>query len=375
MTMRKPIKILFIDDDPAEIFILEEMLSLVPEFAFKLVHSNDLGTSFEILKSASFDIVLLDLGLPESTGIETLRTFLSVHKESAVIVVTGLNDFDVSVSAIESGAQDYIIKGEYQPLMLAKTIKFAIERKNLQEMAKRHSKLESLGTLTGGIAHEFNNMLGVILGHAELAEMEIAEWSPAKKNIEEIRKASLRAKEVVMKLMRAAQKMPTVKKPTAISDVIKESVNHIKKIIPETIDLSLDIHCSNETIMGDSAEINQVVMNLYDNAIYAMQGQHGVLSVRLEPIDLTLESEIRFDGLDPGKYVMLTIKDTGAGIVPSIMNRLYDPYFTTKDVDEGLGMGLAVVHGIVKNNRGAINIASEFGKGTTVEVVFPLTKE
>jgi signal transduction histidine kinase len=378
--MGKKLRILYIEDDPAEVFILQETLSQAPEFTFELVHGKDLTTSFEILKSSYFDVVLLDLGLPEGTGIETLKKFLHVHDQTAVVVITGLDDFDASVSAIESGAQDYIIKGQYQPLVLIKTIKFAIERKKLQELATRHKKLESLGTLAGGIAHEFNNILSVILGNIELMAYEIPDSSPVSDNIQEIHKASLRATDVVRKLLNTFQKMRTSKKPVPIGTIIKDALILIRKEIPVTVEICQDIRCSSEIILGDPIEISQVVMNLCTNSVHAMQDRTGVLTISLEVIELNQQSAIRFDGPHSGRfdsphlgnYAKLAVKDTGNGIEPAIMERLFDPYFTTKDISEGLGMGLAVVHGIVVEHGGYINIESAPGKGTMVEVLFPL---
>lgn len=371
----KKLQILYIDDDPAEVFILEETLVHAPGFDYELVHSENLTHALELLNSSSFDVVLLDLGLPESTGIDTLEQFLRIHNHTAVVVITGLNDFDVSVSAIEKGAQDYIVKGQYEPLMLIKTIKFAIERKKWQELATRQVKLESLGSLSGGIAHEFNNILTVITGNIELAADMIPESNPVKVYIEEAGTAALRARDVVRKLLNVAQKMRASRTPIAIGPTIKDVLDLIQKDLPGSIEMCQDIRCSSEMISGDPFAINQVVMNLFTNAVHAMSDQTGVLTVSLEAIELSQPSSSRLDGPDSGNYARLVVKDTGKGIEPAIMHRLFDPYFTTKGINEGLGMGLAVVHGIVKEHGGFIKIESTPGKGTMVEVLLPLLKE
>jgi signal transduction histidine kinase len=291
------------------------------------------------------------------------------------VVITGLNDFDVSVSAIEKGAQDYLVKGQYEPLLLIKTIKFAIERKKMQEMATRHIKLESLGTLSGGIAHEFNNILTVITGNIELAADMIPESNRVKAYIEEAGAAALRARDVVRKLLNVAQKMRASRTPLPIGPTIKDILDLIQKDLPVSIEMCQDIHCSSEMISGDPVAINQVVMNLCTNAVHAMSDQTGVLTVSLEAIELNQPSSSRLDGPDSGPYARLVVTDTGKGIEAAIMPRLFDPYFTTKQVNEGLGMGLAVVHGIVKEHGGFIKIESTPGKGTMVEVLLPLLKE
>jgi len=249
------------------------------------------------------------------------------------------------------------------------------EQKQLEKRLRHSQKMESIGTLAGGIAHEFNNMLGIIIGNAELAADDIPDSNPARNCLEEIRTASLRAKNVVRKLMRVAQKTPAFKKPIQIRAVITEALDLIRKTMPTTIDLRLNIRCTSETVLGDPTEISQVVINLCTNALHAMRGHTGVMSIRLEPAAVNREPAAQRSGLPPGDYVRLTVMDTGEGIEPAIMDRVFDPYFTTKAVDEGLGMGLAVVDGIIKHHNGSIHIHSEPGKGTTVEVLLPLAEK
>jgi len=149
----------------------------------------------------------------------------------------------------------------------------------------------------------------------------------------------------------------------------------LRAMIPTTIDIQQNILCESEVILSDPTEINQVLVNLCTNAMHAMSDMSGVLKVALEAINLDYHSVARYKDLKPGNFVKLTVKDTGEGISPNIINRIFDPYFTTKEVDHGLGMGLAVVYGIVKKNDGAIHVESKVGKGTTVEILFPLIEE
>jgi CheY-like chemotaxis protein len=232
--------------------------------------------------------------------------------------------------------------------------------------------MEAVGTLAGGIAHEFNNMLGIIIGNAELALDDSPEWNPASDYIREIKTASLRAQDVVRKLLSFARKTPELRKPVQMGSVIKESLDLMRTTIPASIDIRKNIACSTEMILGDPDEISQILINLCTNSVHAMAEESGVLEVGLDTIQLNRASARYDEDLKPGDYVRLRVKDTGKGIDPAFMDRLFDPYFTTKDVDQGLGMGLAVVHGIVKKHDGAIKIESEVGKGTTVDVLFPL---
>jgi signal transduction histidine kinase/CheY-like chemotaxis protein len=245
-------------------------------------------------------------------------------------------------------------------------------QKKMEEQLRHTHKMEAVGTLAGGIAHEFNNMLGIIIGNAELALDDSPEWNPASDYIREIKTASLRAQDVVRKLLSFARKTPELRKPVQMGSVIKESLDLMRTTIPASIDIRKNIACSTEMILGDPDEISQILINLCTNSVHAMAEESGVLEVGLDTIQLNRASARYDEDLKPGDYVRLRVKDTGKGIDPAFMDRLFDPYFTTKDVDQGLGMGLAVVHGIVKKHDGAIKIESEVGKGTTVDVLFPL---
>lgn len=184
----------------------------------------------------------------------------------------------------------------------------------------------------------------------------------------------MRAKDVVRKLLSVARKTPSSRRPIRIYSIIKESLDLLRKTIPATIEIRTTLQCSTETVLADPTEISQVLMNLCTNSAHAMIGGAGVLEVRLETVKLDRRHADRYEDLHPGDYVQLTVADTGKGIEPDIIERIFDPYFTTKDVDEGLGMGLAVVYGIVKKHEGAIEIESQPGKGTRVDVLFPLTE-
>jgi len=247
-------------------------------------------------------------------------------------------------------------------------------QKELESQLQHAQKMEAIGTLAGGIAHEFNNMLGIIIGNTDLAIDDMPAENPAADYMHEIKTAGLRAKDVVRKLLSASQKMPAAKKPIYIQTSVKEPLDFLRRTIPAMIDFKFESNCTTEMILGDPTEISQILINLCTNAMSAMSDQTGVIEVHLAPIKLDSESATQYERLNPGDYARLTVRDSGAGIEPEFIDRIFEPYFTTKDVDEGLGMGLAVVYGIVKNHKGSIKIKSEVGKGTTVEVLFPLTE-
>jgi PAS domain S-box-containing protein len=245
------------------------------------------------------------------------------------------------------------------------------EQKRLESQLQQAQKMESIGTLAGGIAHDFNNILGIILGNTELSLYDVPEWNPARLNLEEIRTASLRAKDVVRQLLSFARKTKLEKKPTNIILIIKESLKLLRSSIPTSIEIRQNIPEDIDTILADPTQINQVLINLCTNADHAMP-DGGVIVVTLKKIELDEDAAVQHPELNPGRYVNLTISDTGHGISHNEIDRIFDPYFTTKEVGKGTGMGLAVVHGIVKGHNGIILVESELGKGTTFSIFFPV---
>ena len=249
------------------------------------------------------------------------------------------------------------------------------EKNKLETQLQQSQKMEAVGTLAGGIAHDFNNILAVILGNTELASDDVPDSNPASKSLKAIHQASIRAKDMVRQLLAFSRKSDEESKPLDIAPVIKESMKMLRHAIPTSVEFKQHISDAFCNVMGDAAQINQIVMNLVTNAAHAMSEEGGLLEVTLEHIILQKEKACFDWVLSPGSYVRLRMKDTGEGIEPKIMDRIFDPYFTTKDVGKGTGMGLSVIHGIVKRHGGGILVESELGKGTVFEIYFPALGE
>ena len=243
------------------------------------------------------------------------------------------------------------------------------ERKSLESRLRHAEKMESIGVLAGGVAHDFNNILGIILGNAELALDDIPDWNPAHEFLKEIRASSLRAKDVVQELLRFSRKSEVQKKPLEISQLVEDSMKLLRTSIPTSIEFVLNIPESPNYIHADPTQINQILMNLASNAADAMDEEGGVLEISLEK--WAFEKRNQEMNLEPGKYIKLSVKDAGSGIERDDLGRIFDPYFTTKDVGKGTGMGLAIVYGIVKRHGAGIRIETTVGKGTTFELYFP----
>ncbi|MBF0449426.1 MAG: PAS domain S-box protein [Candidatus Magnetomorum sp.] len=249
------------------------------------------------------------------------------------------------------------------------------EAERLEEQLRQAHKMEAIGTLAGGIAHDFNNILTIILGYAEMAMDDTSEYSPAKSQIEQVLKAGNRAKDLVKQILAFSRKEIKERSPVQIHLLVNEALKLLRASIPTTIKIrrNIDSQCGN--ILADPTQIQQVLMNLCTNAAQSMDENGGILEVELISAQLSTDDIVNEPNLKPGHYAQLTVKDSGIGIDQKYLDRIFDPYFTTKEVGKGSGMGLAVVIGIVKSHDGMISVDSKLGKGTTFNVCFPIIEE
>ncbi|UCH07215.1 MAG: response regulator [Deltaproteobacteria bacterium] len=235
----------------------------------------------------------------------------------------------------------------------------------------RAQRLEAIGSLAGGIAHDFNNILSVIIGYTELLRCDLPEDSKAQSSVEAIYEAGIRAKDLVQQILTFSRQNEEEKKPLRMSIVVREALTLVRAALPTIIEIRQNLASQSDTILANPMQIHQVLINLCTNAAQAMREKGGVLEVSLEDADLDSEATALNPDLQPGGYVKLTVKDTGSGIAPEIVDRIFDPYFSTREPEHGAGMGLAVVHGIVKGSGGSIAVDSIVGEVTAIHVFFP----
>ncbi len=247
------------------------------------------------------------------------------------------------------------------------------ERERLELKLQQAQKMEAIGTLAGGIAHDFNNILGAILGYAQLTQMHTTTDPRVQGYIGNIFKASERAKSLVEQILTFTRQGKSQKVPSDIAIVVKEVVKLLRATIPSTVAIVQKVPVNLGTVMADQTQIHQVLMNLCTNAAHAMEARGGQLTVTLE--EHTVDAPAAAAGEDdlaPGRYLKLSVGDTGAGIDNAVLDRIFDPYFTTKSVGEGTGMGLATVHGIVNDHGGRVTVDSVPGEGSVFSVYFPV---
>jgi PAS domain S-box-containing protein len=278
--------------------------------------------------------------------IPVLKTLTSIHLDNRVHVLESFID----IKKLKAGQN---------------------KKTKLLRQLQHSQKMEAIGTLAGGIAHDFNNILTSIIGFTELSLDDIAKESIVYENLQEVSKAGFRAKELVKQILTFARQSETEKKPVQVSSIVKESLKFLRSSLPSIIEIQHELN-SDESVLAEPTQIHQILMNLCTNANHAMQNKQGILRILLNEVFLDNHFMRQHSKCKPGRFLNLSIKDTGCGISPENIDRIFDPYFTTKEMGTGTGIGLSVVQGIVNSYDGIITVESKIDKGTTFHVYLPI---
>ncbi len=248
------------------------------------------------------------------------------------------------------------------------------KRKKIESRLQQSQKMESIGNLAGGIAHDFNNILSSVIGFTELALDEVEEGSNVEDYLQDVYAAGERAKDLVKQILTFARQSEEEVKPIQIDIIIKEVLAFIRSSIPASVEIKKQIR-SDSFILGNGTQVHQILMNLCTNAAHAMEAKGGLLSVNLKEVVIDRQGHLNKLDLTTGDYVEIAISDTGVGIPPEAIGAIFEPYYTTKGVGEGTGMGLALVHSIVESYGGRVTVESTLGEGTTFTIYLPITKK
>ena len=248
------------------------------------------------------------------------------------------------------------------------------ENKRLQARLSQAQKMESIGTLAGGIAHDFNNILSPILLYSEFVMSEIEPDNPLQDSVKEIYTAGERARKLVRQILTFARKGSGERIRLRASLIIDDAVKFLRSTIPSSIDIRYENRAGQDSILADPTQLNQIIMNLCTNAAHAMQKNGGILDIILENRDITAREAKWSPDINPGRYLLIAVEDNGAGIPTEDLDRIFEPYYTTKDPGEGTGLGLAIIHGIVQDYGGHIEVKSQVGKGTIFHVYLPVSE-
>ena len=355
--------------------ILERSLNEIYVFdaeTFKFIQVNEgarknLGYTMEELQ----DLTPLDikteftedafrkLAAPLRTGFRDVIIFKTVHKRK-----------DESHYPVEVHLQ--YVAFDPSPVFVAIIIDIT-DKLRMEDRLQQAQKMEAIGTLAGGIAHDFNNILSAIRGYTELSLYDVEKESSLYQNLREVLQAGGRAEELIRQILTFSRQTEHERKPIQVKPICQEVLKFLRSSLPATIEIRQDIR-SDAAVMADPTQIHQVIMNLCTNAEHAMRENGGTLEVKLANVTLGAESTSQYPELTPGRYLELTVTDTGHGIPAHILDRIFHPFFTTKKTGEGTGMGLSVAHGIVRSYQGAITASSQPGKGSTFRVYLPIVE-
>jgi signal transduction histidine kinase len=270
---------------------------------------------------------------------------------------------EVTISPVRDGSDritNYVVVG-----------RDVSERRRLERQLRQAQKMEAIGTLAGGIAHDFNNVIAAIIGFAEMALEDADRDKPLHRFLNQILRSGLRGRDLVRQILAFSRQTDSERKAVRVSTVAGEALALLRASLPATITIEQDIRDDAGQIMGDATEIEQVVINLVSNAAHAMRANGGVLRVEVSGFGLAAGAEAPHGAMKPGDYVRLSVSDTGHGMEKAVFDRIFDPFYTTKPAGEGTGLGLSVVHGIVRSHQGVITARSEPGRGSVFEIYLP----
>jgi len=372
--MNTELKVLFIEDclEDAE---LEEVQLRKAGYAIRSERAETREGIIRALGDFDPHLVVSDYSLPQMNGLDALKIVRELKPNIPFIFVSGTIGEERAIESLRSGATDYVVKD--RPASFVSKVKRALaeqeeraQRRVLEEQYRQAQKLEAIGRLTGGVAHDFNNMLTVINGFTELVLARMGQTHPMKGDLEEVLAAGRRASGLTRQLLAFSRKQVT--QPTLLD--LNALVNNLQKMLGRLLgeDIHLAIHQEPALyrVVADAGHIEQVLMNLVVNARDAMP-DGGRITIETGNVDLSENDPERPPEAKPGSHVLLLVNDTGTGMTPEVRSHLFEPFFTTKEVGRGTGLGLSTVHGIVAQSGGAIRVESEVGEGTTFRIYLP----
>ncbi|MCP3892186.1 MAG: PAS domain S-box protein [Desulfobulbaceae bacterium] len=311
-----------------------------------------------------------------------VRQFVSARAEgklpSAKYQTKGLRrdgvEFDMEVNVTQYGQED-----DKNTLVILRDVtdlkRKEEEKDNLEKQLQQAQKMEAIGTLAGGIAHDFNNILAAIIGYAEMAKDDCQPGSTISQDLNGVLEAGNRAKSLVCQILAFSRQDDTERMILQPASIIKETITMLRPSLPTTIEITQDINAVAGLVFVDPTQLNQILMNLCTNAFHAMEDTGGKLDILLKEVTLSNEDLVHQPDVTGGTFIQLSIGDSGTGIAPTVKDKIFDPYFTTKEISKGTGMGLSMVHGIVKNYGGFISLDSELGEGTVFHVFLPTVEK
>jgi two-component system cell cycle sensor histidine kinase/response regulator CckA len=366
-----PLQLLLVEDDTADAYLTQATLEAAGVDAEwrHVVRLADID--FDSIGNWA-ECALVDLSLPDSQGLDTVKKLLAIVPELPVVVVSGNSDQAHALAAVHEGAQDYLVKGRIEPDLLARTIRYAIERKTIQRELQRSRQMARLGQLAGGMAHHFNNLHAVIVNYAEFVALSdaaaagVADLTEARKDMAQIQLNAGRAVALTQQLTIFAEQDAVQSQIIRLNDVIEDARELISGWIGTRISLELNLGRDVPDVLADRRHIEHLLASLADNARQAMP-EGGRVTIDTA----SFHNDRQAGSLMAHRYARVRIRDIGTGIASDIIDRVFDPFFSGRVGGQHAGLGLAVVHAIMERWGGQADVASSPGAGTTVTLLFP----
>ena len=373
--MRSSIRLLMIEDSEDDAALLLLLLRQADyEINFERVDS---AKGLKEALTKKWDIVISDHAMPNFSGSDALEMVRAQDNEVPFLFVSGTIGEDVATDAMRDGAQDYVMKTNLKRLVpaVARELRESAdrrERKRLELHVHQLQRFESIGRLAGGVAHDFNNILGAILGWAELGGDETTPGTRLNERFQKIREQALRAGKLTSQLLAFGRKQILQPRKVNLNVLVEEEMNLLRRVIGENIEIQVQSAADLHATEVDPTQLEQVIMNLCLNARDAMEAG-GRLRIETQNVEIDAAFCRDYAYALPGSYVLLTVTDTGIGMDAETIEHIFEPFFTTKELGKGTGLGLATVYGIVKQHGGYIFASSEPGNGTAFRVYLPAT--
>jgi two-component system cell cycle sensor histidine kinase/response regulator CckA len=370
--------ILHLEDDPNDAALVESMLQ-TEGFTCGTTRVQTRAEFVQRLERGDVDLILSDFSLPKFDGLSALQIAHNKWPEIPFILVSGTVGEEFAIESLKSGATDYVLKDRLARLVPAvrralQEVDDRAKRQQLEHQFVQSQKMEVLGQLAGGVAHDFNNILAVIMGYSDMMMETLAADDPLRKDVEQVRQAAERATALTRQLLVFSRKEILQPVVLDLNEVVKSIDKMLRQLIGENILLTVVLGKKIGNLRADAGYVGQVLMNLVVNARDAMP-DGGNLTIETGQVTLEENDAQTHTGITPGDYVMLSVSDTGTGMTDKVKARLFEAMFTTKPKGKGTGLGLTTCQTIVQQSGGHIVVYSELGKGTTFKVYFPRVDE